>query len=466
MLNLKKSLFAVCAVVVVSGLLASFMLMYTRRYDDGFVLQDESGDRSHLNDVEFYGVLADDIQQTTFRFAGNNWNKKFSFVTDEDSMKRYNYLQGYKDSSLYPSLMVCSIDMTDVMPNPNPDSWQEDSYGNRSEAYTGKGIVTYSVNNRRFSSDVIWNGNMTKNPGSEIVSGYDNNGYHLGAKGYVWQDDKLFLYTLTDSACSGYGGVYDITELFKAGWAETRETNNTKGLAAVPVGPGAVKADLPNIAPLDLEDGNVQILDMVATEKRFIYLFLRGQSLNMRPFNLLTNSFENEIEVGQIPQNADEQSKDAYNTQGIKPRGNFTEIVSKENIICLAVFSNPSSGLYAGNYFQGLRCAFYSVDIEKGTLLQSYMDEPLDNAKTSIKNIEMIYRNDNLYVLRKYSVSSFEGSGSHSPESRLKISVYKDNKSIYQGNILSGAQEDYKYQLQDVNLGRTPIRDYYFIGIK
>ena len=454
MRNLKKSLLALCAVVVVAGLLTSFILMYHKRYDEGLVLQDEPGDRSHLNDVEFYGILADDIQQTAFRFTGDKWNKKFSLVTDEGSREIYNYSQGYIDSSLYPST-ICSIDMTDVVPNPNPDHWEEGQQGNRSESYTGKGIITYSTNNRQFSSDVIWSGNMTK--GLSGVVSRDNGEYWdyspFSRKGYIWKDDKLYLYTLTDSNCSGYGGVYDITKIFNSN--------------AVALGPGEIKIDLPNIAPLDLEDGKVQIVDMVMTERRLIYLFVRDGLLYIRPFNLQINDFENEIELGQIPKNAQAQNEYVYSAENGKLRGGFTEMFSQGNIICVAAFSNATSGLYAGNYFGGLRCAFYAVDIENGALLQSYLEEPLDDAKISIKNIDMIYKNDVLYVLRKYGVFTFEGSGAYIPESRLKISAYKNSRSVYQGNIISGAQEDYKYQFQDQKLGtRTYMRDYYFIGIK
>jgi hypothetical protein len=141
-------------------------------------------------------------------------------------------------------------------------------------------------------------------------------------------------------------------------------------------------------------------------------------------------------------------------------------MISRGNIICLAVCSNSSSGIYADDYFGGVRCAFYSVDIEKQELLQSFMEEPLDDELITIKNIDMIYKNDALYVFRKYGISSLNKSGFYFPENRLKISVYKGNKSVYQGNILSAVQEDYQYQLQDENIGKTFMRDYYFIRIK
>jgi len=469
----KKSLLIVCAIVVLAGLLSSFALMYPKRYNDGLTLQDESGDRSYLNEVEFYGVLSDDIQQTAFTFANNKWDKKYGFVTDRELYEQYNYLRGYIDSSLYPHPTICSIEMTDVVLNPNPDSWEEDQYGNRSKSYIGKGIITYSVNNRLFPSDIIWSGNMTKGL-SGIVSG-DGNGYDRGynglteRKGFLWQDDKLYLYTLTDSNCFGYGGIYDITSLHKEGWIQTKTPTVSSGdsVVAVPVGPGETKINLPNIAPLDLEDGKIQIVDMAATENKLIYLFVKNGLLYMRPFNLQTNSFENEIELGQIPKNTQGQGNYAYITENGTPHIGFTEMFSQGNIICVAAFSNVTSD-NAGSYYEGLRCSFYAADIERGTLLQSAMEDPLDDAQISIKNIEMLYKNDTLYVFRKYGVMRLVASGTaYIPESRLKISVYKGSKSVYQGNIISGAQEDYKWQHQEPDLGiRTYMRDYYFIGIK
>jgi len=459
----KKALLGICVIVLVAGLLSSFMIMYPKQYKDGLTLQDEVGDRSCLKDIEISGVLSDNINQTEFRFVNNKWDNKFSPVTNYNSYKQYNYLNGYDDSSLYPISRICSIDMTDVVPNPNPDHWEGDQNGNKSEAYIGKGFITYSINDTQFSSDVIWSGNMTKYV-SGIVSG-DNGEYWdsfpFNRKGYVWNENKLYLYTLTDSNCSGYGGVYDITNIYKEGMPrlENSSVDTSNSLTAVVLGPGKIKIDLPNIAPLDLENGKVQILDMVATENKLTYLFLRDEVLYIRPFNLQTNNFENEIELGQIPKNEQVTSKS---------RGNFTEMFSQGNIVCVAAFSNEILGINKGFYFQGLRCAFYAADIESGTFLQSVMEEPLDYDQISIKNIEILYKNDMLYVLRKYGVMQNVASGKpYTPENRLKISVYKDNKIVYQGNILSGAQEDYKYQFQDPKKEyKTYMRDYYFIGLK
>jgi hypothetical protein len=468
---LRKLFLLICAIIVMVGMLSTWLLLYPRRYDDGLTLQDVSGDRSYLNNVRFHGVLADDIVRTTFQFEDNQWEKEFRFVTEEDSSKQYHYSHGYKDITRYPYPMVVSLEMTDVVPNPNPGGFAEDEQGNRSEAYIGDGIITYSVQNRRFSSDVIWSGHMTQSI-SLVVSGdygeYDDFDRMNSTKGFLWKDDRLYLYTITDSYCSGYGGVYDITELFQAGWYKVDEPKSSERPNEVdiskPLGPGAVWVELPNIAPLDLEDGKVQIIDMAATENSFIYLYVRNQLLYMRAFHLETNSFENEIEVGKIPENVHALSMYKNRVINGKPQGDFTDMVCVDNIICLAVSSNASSSDYL-DYDYGLSYAYYAVDIVGGKLLQAVMEESDRNEKTSMRNLDMTYKNDALYVFGKYDINRSEDL--NDIENHLKISVYKKSQSVYQGNILSDAQEDYKYRFwpQEPETKIT-MRDYYYIGIE
>ena len=76
----------------------------------------------------------------------------------------------------------------------------------------------------------------------------------------------------------------------------------------------------------------------------------------------------------------------------------------------------------------------------------------------------MRYKNNRLYILRSYWQKPYVTDNFLNT---VLISVYENNRDVYQGEIISAAEEDYHYQgwAPYKSYGTTYMRSYYYLDI-
>lgn len=444
---LKKLMLPFATVIVIAGIGYSIFNLYSDRMKDNLHIEDISGDRSALQDISISGVLSDRTQQTSFTFANGQLTKRFSMVTSGDYEKQRQYNQLIVNRAvIYPSTEVDSDSLVKKV------TLKQESNGTiRGEYRYSKGyIVLNGTKNQKIKTDVVVGGQMsipfTIDPTGKEETSYVQGGCDLSmyANPVVEANGRKYVYTFTDTSCSGYGGVYDMTDYFK--------------------NPG-VLSDVPNLAPVYLEDGKVQIEGLAAEKDRLMYLLVINRMVYIRPFNLVTNSFEKDIKVGPVPEGVtvkklgggysyDEQSETIYDP--------FIKAQAQGDKLCLMFLPKTFADL--GTYISGRICNFYVVDIAKGKLLVSLPDQLIDSGRVNLESTSMVYKNDTLFILQAYGVLA--PSNYQSPKNCIKISAYKDGSTVYQGNIVSDAQDDFEYQNQNLTGNDLlKMRDYYFLSL-
>ena len=285
---IKKIFIGVAAVISVAGIIASFLLLYPRRYDDGLDIQNISGNPSALNDIKITGVLSDGIQKTDFMYQNGSFTKKYSILTDNSI--RYYFLNKQYPPQL-PNIVVRRTFIISDDAETRVSSWTNPDGKEVTQTATNKANMVIDICNNlgvSVTTDVIMRSDnyrifqYEEKPESKFSIGIDTGfGTETDFTPIEIVGDKMYLYTTTGADCSGFGGVYEIKIVGKQ-WTVSQE----------------------NLAPVDLKDGAVQIVGMRASKDWFVFVTVENNQVVIKPFNRTSNTMGNDIVVGPLPESA------------------------------------------------------------------------------------------------------------------------------------------------------------------
>ncbi|OJU18441.1 MAG: hypothetical protein BGN88_11285 [Clostridiales bacterium 43-6] len=456
----KRLILPLVLIMVIGGLGVSVINLSSGRYLDNLQIKDISGDRAVLNPIAIRGVLSDDITQTSFEFTGNGIKKKFSMVTNEDAFALYRYQS--------PSVSTDVLPVMEMAPDANVEKVKlntEDNGRENGEYRFDKALVSYKITGRfpkskpaTLKTQVVHRDELiqpyTEFPDGKEIKGSINGGYPtlFDTKFIVETENKVYLYTFTDSDCTGYGGVYDITDCY----------NGKKN---------GGEQELPNLAPVDLEGGKIQIEGLEAVDNRLVYILVKNRMVYIRPYNLITRQFEKDIEICPVPKgNTIKRGYDVTNkyygfTQSDDSETIHSQFVETEVMgsnLCLAVKSDFATG-NSFNYLNGATTSFYAVDLMKQNVLEAVSNILIDERSIMLSNTKMVYKNNILFALQRYRAAV----NGKTTETHVKIMAFQKGLCIYEGEIRSDIDEDYQFQEYDTrSTYRLYMRDYYFLELK
>lgn len=245
--------------------------------------------------------------------------------------------------------------------------------------------------------------------------------------------EKTYIFTRTGADCRGFGGLYDITEALESPAGDQPVLPNDSRYYQI---------ELPNLAPIDLEDGNVQIFGMEVVGDRMVFLLLDGGEIVLRWFDPQTLTFVGDTSLG-VPM---EREGDGDQL----PVYQFTT-VGKEQAV-LEIPSIFDDEVRATNYFllSGASCAIEASCTDS----RGYI---------SWRPSLVLWKNERLYTLK--SVPTQYPTGVF--DTHLLLNIYDDGRLVYSGAVVSSAADDARYAEQSITAQEPlPIREYYDLSLK
>ena len=245
--------------------------------------------------------------------------------------------------------------------------------------------------------------------------------------------EKTYMFTRTGADCSGFGGLYDITEALKSAAGEQPVLPNNSHYYQI---------ELPNLAPIDLEDGNVQIFGMEVVGDRMVFLLLDHGQIVLRWFDPQTLTFLGDI-VLDIPTDLQEYSDQL-------PLYRFT--ADENGMAVLEIPSIFEDSVRSVNYFvlNAATCAIESICTDS----RGYI---------AWRPSLSLWKNGRLYTLK--SVPTQYPAGIF--DTYLLLNIYDEGSMVYSGAVVSSAGDDARYAEQPVNAQeKLPIREYYDLALE
>ena len=245
--------------------------------------------------------------------------------------------------------------------------------------------------------------------------------------------EKTYIFTRTGADCHGTGGLYDITEALKSSAGRQPILPNDDHYYQI---------ELPNLAPIDLEDGNVQIFGMEVVGDRMVFLLLDGGEIVLRWFDPQTLTFlgDTVLEIPtQLEGNGDQLPAYRYTAVG-------------EDLGVLEIPSIFDGAVRATNYFllNGTDCAAETACTDS----RSYI---------AWRPSLVLWKNERLYTLK--SVPTQYPTGIF--DTYLLLNIYDDGRLVYSGAVVSSAGDDARYAEQPIGEQEPlPIREYYDLSLE
>jgi hypothetical protein len=262
-------------------------------------------------------------------------------------------------------------------------------------------------------------------------------------------DGRHYLYTTTGTDCAGFGGIYEMKVIDNA-WTIIEE----------------------NLAPIDLKEGNVQIVGMKASKDWFVFITVEDEQVVLYPFNRESNSFNSNIKLAVLPDSA-KTDWDDYPHSVIK-ESFYNASIQDNSIFNIEIIKKHDDYIYPLSLF-------YSVDLNKNEKLIAFHENtPFYDYQNGeyfsdryFSETVMRYKNSKLYVLRAYKQKLYNIARSADDDSTMllnsvHISVYENNRDVYQGELISAAEDDYSYQGSKLykGFGETYMRRYYYLELE
>lgn len=215
---------------------------------------------------------------------------------------------------------------------------------------------------------------------------------------------KIYLFTKSGRDCAGFGGVYDITEHIHKPYTDYESV------------------ELENIAPVDLKDGNVRIIDMQINGDKMVFFIFEDGEVVLKPFDMSANRFEDDIRLGKLK----------FADGGCNIR-NYSCV---DDRYIIAAFEMKETDVYA--YDNRFYTIVYDTQTERVVFNQA--EERMEIYPGTYIDVKMKYKDNNLYLLRNYR--RYKYSGEILSDNELRITVLDGSGTIYSGVITSGVGED------------------------
>jgi hypothetical protein len=446
MSKIKKLLLIITSILSVTLICVFTIYLYSMQNNDKLYVKNISGNINALNNTNITGALSDNIIKTDFRIINGKVLKNSVPVANNT----FNNI-----SNNNPGIYINEIMRPSSDANTKKSSYIDKDGNNVNVTSTDKCDLYYTVvlNGMKISikTDVKRNfidGNYVYTSGKGKNGSFSNEGgtkqhhygsnnmfdsprYDLGKK----YNNKIFIYANTGTLCSGIGGIYEISEQLKQPKGTNFEQNS-------------VLVNSKNIAPVDLEDGKVQIIGFEVVDDKLVLAVKNNGELTMKIYDAKSYKFIQDIDTG---------------------------FFQSPIILCDYVFTVNGDYLNAEVYSTGKNSSdislssFFTIDTKRLECLLLYNESKSVLVGDIMENDSyLLYKNDTLYVIRKYLTDEYRPlmRSSWANSNCIHITAIKNNQSVYEGEIVSDANEDVMYQgEQDKYDARIYVRDFYNIRL-
>lgn len=421
-----------------------FAWYYLAGDDNRLRMEDIAGDREELEAVEIGGVLADDVHKTTFRFVHGQ-------VRQQLSSSSYRYLNSlgppaYKKDPDFKvnALRVAGDALT------KSDIYDDPALDNIIAVHATKASLYYKFNNAKvpfmFKTEVTYvspdygiqiryyqkAGSSSRRPTGQ----YSFKNVHTGDTKETdctrRVGDKTYVFTRTGRNCSGYGGVFEISDMLKGTLGEDVQLER---VTSIPI------TDPLNLAPIDLKDGQVQIFGMESAGDKLIFLTLQNNRVVLKPFDVGKDQFMYDVDLGLTV-------NPAYCPEGLPT---YAYAVCGDTIV-LEIEAGLAGGQGQNHYF--------ILDHTTGKLRMTYTDP---THYSTWEPSVMLYKGEKLYILQRLKATQEAAFSAQA----LQMTVCGPSTVLYRGKIVSDATDDALFRGK--RSGDSPIlhdRGYYALTLK
>ncbi len=407
---IKKALVILCFIPALVLFVISNNYLYNQTLKDYFEIKDISGNREFMKDITLKGMMTDGTYKSIFSLNQTYSNNNFSKLSYQDI---YEY----------------SYDRFHCYYNFKAPKERNQEEGTEQKPYTKADIICVVKDQYDFGYPHYIETDITYVSDLSTMNKEDQQDFksRLGAligitnmpeygKSIVRRDDvhhRAYAFTYTDPKCVGFGGAYDITELL--------EKNKEKP-------PKSQKPTrLENLAPIDLEGGRIKIFGMEVVNNRLLFLIAEDNNILLRPFDLNLHKFLPDISL-ECENIEMDYSMYSY----------FGESDEKYISILLPLTEKRGDG-----EVKIIKNVVYDGEKNMLVMNDSIVDKKGDFKYDSDSGVEVImkYKNNQLYVVTSFDVFREEEVDDHTRDN-LNLIVFSGNGVSYQGEVLSGVEED------------------------
>lgn len=433
-------MFLILTVLTLLPLIGCYVWFYMTADNNRLRIEDLSGDRSELNHLTISGLLADNSHKSSFLFSKGKMTQTISSCSP-------SYLKQFEEVPLNKRdyLKYNRIRLADDAHTEN-DIYINENNGNLDIiTSTDKANLYYSIAGGKksfiFKTGVIYYSEYyglllryQQKKGSNVRVPVEYAGFRNVQTGnmrnnryqFRTYNDRIYIYTCTGADCMGTGGVFDITDAYYGTdyGAGARIEQYTKNQIAV----------LENLAPINLENGRVQIFGMEIVQDRMFFLLTIDNQIVIRPFDMASSTFLEDIPLDLTI------DPEQYNSTDGLPNYAFSV---HDSFIC---FEFQEAIPKTAGQPQKWQSHFCVLDTETLSL-------PIDCSdhlpRISWKSSQMLYKDEKLYTLSAYPVTR---NNSVNFSEDLRIQVYNQERLLYSGRLVSDVSDDIQYRgKQDSN---------------
>lgn len=424
----KKRTLAIWLVMLLGALAifaASSGSLLMQRNAEGFSFAEREGDASVLDQICLTGILEDSFQRVAFASQG----QAFTHQT-----LRQRMLSTTQEAGCFAHYYHEPLPGAETEREVHESNAQIDLPEGKSVSSTGSSIhetadqfALYLTDGSfgdfyayRVPTKVTYYGKITTM--YESRNGQKGNFITSNAPWELWEPEaavqigeKWYVVTVTDASCRGTGGIYDLTGLAgRNSWSvgETRLYERE------------------NLYPVDLKDGEVQLLTMRACgEKLALFVRIDG-SLTLRLIDPAT------WETDQIIALPDWEGMEMRDMDFV-PRGRFAVLTMPQTAVSAEEEETPA---------RIRKCDV--IDLAEGKVVaqaQGAMPMPAGGSPDSIVE-DALYTDGTIYLIfyagKWVDNSGMEQNNWSGPVAFPCLVAYRDGEQVFSCMIRSGQQED------------------------
>lgn len=204
------------------------------------------------------------------------------------------------------------------------------------------------------------------------------------------------------------------------------------------------RIEVENIAPIDLKNGSVRIIDMQTTGDKMVFLTFENGAVILKPFDMSKKAFMEDINLGVFS---------LANENWI--RFHFGSMSDER--YCYFAFEMNEYDVY--EYDKRFHTIVYDTETQEVVLnkTEEYREMPFG----FYLDVEMKYKDGKLYLLRNYLISRNDIS-----DQELSITVLDNSGTLYKGIIASGVNEDSLYSYTNQLQTTLIYREYFNLALE